>query len=1559
MRKIIKPILCFALALTFVFSAVSGSFPAEYSVSASNVYCNVRFSKPAICCDVGDFVDLTKCGVQFSATSQMTLSGISWTYNGAAVSSFTPSAAGTYVLTAKQGSNTKNVYVVAKNATDTEYVLYYNDFDAVPSNFREIEKTGGAYTTTWDGVYVIDASSSANSSARILFPEFLDNFGDVKIQSTLRQTSGDDSSKRASILYRVQNKDYPYMQACMYSEIGRANGLEITEKTPDGGLNIISRGAVGNVNTYYYYDVSVDAQGTDTTIAINGTDMVKCSKTPYTVGAMGFQVNGVRLTIDYVKITIEGNSPATESQRISFAKPAIRAEMGDIIDLKACDVQLSADALYTKGSSITWKQNGNEISTFVPTASGVTTLTATCGGVTKNVYVVTKQENAGEYILYYNDFSTAPNDLRIPEKTGSTNVYYDGAAQTFVVDASGSASNYGTVVLPFFLDDFGDFKMEARIQETNSVNDSSWSSILYRAANSIPACPAMQFTTKYNASLGDGIVFSKINSDNGMEVITASSINWKNAGQYNVIGLSAQGNKSIGYVNGGTAVTLDSTELLAGSIGFRANGTKMTIDYIKVTLGDNSVYEDSTVKCAVSNALPAIGCDVGQLVLLDQCDVQMVYGAPTVKGSDIKWTYNGKVITEFEAPLGVSVLEAEYNDRKMTVWVVAKKTADSEYVLYYNDFSSADAANEIRVIEKTNGGNAYYSNGTYVLNASSSADTYARVLLPSKLSIFGDGEFTASVKLTGAVDESKWASMMYRVQKGNFPYMQGCLRYNAALGSGIEISQKMPSGAWNVLQSGSFSGLAKDNFNLWTIKNNAKSSQYILGGNVLLSQANVPYSNGDWGFQARGLTLNIDFVKLSFKENHTRATLYILPGNYADVRDVETGIKLAPAMVYEVKTKADLNGILDNSPAVAIMPYKVVNGVGQVVLADGTVSMDKAIDKLSATVIPAFRITDNASIDSLVSYLEQKDLRDVYVVSTNPSYVKTACEGWKHIRGVVDYSATSQSRSAEELRTEATANYARVLMLNNDYCTKENVTYIHDMFSCVWIVAGEGKSATVEAVNKGPYGIVTPNRAVTEACYVDYYLNNTLIRRSNVVGHRGVPTMAQENSLTGLKTALSNGATAVENDIQITSDGVLMIMHDTSIDRTTNGTGYIYNMTSAEISKYVIDYKSAYPTEAIPSLEDFFKYCKGDKSRRLVVEVKTANTAYATAFKNLIDKYDLAEQVVIISFGSTQLSSIRELMPGIPVSNLASEIALNEADPITSASNIISRIQGFRSVYSPEYYGLGYNTITECIYRGVSLWPWTVDSRSVFDDLWISSVGGITTNCCYYASNYVANLEVNSAGKVIATNYKGEKTDVTNAVEMVVVEDTLGISFANGVVNVPQKPTGGKATYFFRYKSQTGSGHQYYTVTELQTAEVKGSVTESFILKNNATISLEDGFVTKVTPSHTASQIKSQFAYSVAIVDANGNAIADNDAVPTGSLVYLVSDPSQKAYVVVKGDVNGDAAIDATDYLKIKAYFLMSSDLSGAYYAAADYNDDGSIAATDYIQLKANFLGWS
>ena len=156
-----------------------GALPAAAAQQAGKAV--VPFRSPAILADVGEAIDLTKYSVEFSEDTPST-DALTWTKDGAAITTLTPSAAGVTPLVVKDSKGTtKNVYVVAKAAADSEYVLYRNDFDTAEDAAELTVVEGGITTTINNGRAEIVPKRYASVENYIRLPEWLGEFGDYKM----------------------------------------------------------------------------------------------------------------------------------------------------------------------------------------------------------------------------------------------------------------------------------------------------------------------------------------------------------------------------------------------------------------------------------------------------------------------------------------------------------------------------------------------------------------------------------------------------------------------------------------------------------------------------------------------------------------------------------------------------------------------------------------------------------------------------------------------------------------------------------------------------------------------------------------------------------------------------------------------------------------------------------------------------------------------------------------------------------------------------------------------------------------------------------------------------------------------------------------------------------------------------------------------------------------------------------------------------------------------------------------------------------------------------------
>ncbi|MEY8000758.1 glycerophosphodiester phosphodiesterase [Clostridium sp. Mt-5] len=141
------------------------------------------------------------------------------------------------------------------------------------------------------------------------------------------------------------------------------------------------------------------------------------------------------------------------------------------------------------------------------------------------------------------------------------------------------------------------------------------------------------------------------------------------------------------------------------------------------------------------------------------------------------------------------------------------------------------------------------------------------------------------------------------------------------------------------------------------------------------------------------------------------------------------------------------------------------------------------------------------------------------------------------------------------------------------------------------------------------------------------------------IAHRGFSGLYPENTMLSFKKAAEAGADGIETDLHVTKDGVIVICHDETIDRTTNGSGFIRNHTYEEIRKF-----NAGEGEKIPSLDELLSYVK-DKDLLLNLELKNDIIHYNNLEKNTIDKiyqYKLEKNVIISSFNHKSMQKVKQ-----------------------------------------------------------------------------------------------------------------------------------------------------------------------------------------------------------------------------------------------------------------------------------------------------------------------------
>lgn len=160
-----------------------------------------------------------------------------------------------------------------------------------------------------------------------------------------------------------------------------------------------------------------------------------------------------------------------------------------------------------------------------------------------------------------------------------------------------------------------------------------------------------------------------------------------------------------------------------------------------------------------------------------------------------------------------------------------------------------------------------------------------------------------------------------------------------------------------------------------------------------------------------------------------------------------------------------------------------------------------------------------------------------------------------------------------------------------------------------------------------------------------------------IFAHRGASAHAPENTLTAFETALRQGAHGIELDAKLSADGHIVVIHDATVNRTTDGTGRVAKMELAALRELDAGsfFSSGHRGERIPTLAEVFELVVGT---RAVVNVELTN--YSTPKDGLVEGvcamvrlFGLEKRVLLSSFLPHNLEMARRLLPQVPRALLA------------------------------------------------------------------------------------------------------------------------------------------------------------------------------------------------------------------------------------------------------------------------------------------------------------------
>lgn len=869
----------------------------------------------------------------------------------------------------------------------------------------------------------------------------------------------------------------------------------------------------------------------------------------------------------------------------------------------------------------------------------------------------------------------------------------------------------------------------------------------------------------------------------------------------------------------------------------------MMLSALFASYGTVNAADEKTV---ITYTNPVITADVGVTVDFDS---YLVRFDGESEAETAKWysTADGTELSGVQAT--EKVVEryiAKSGDKEMTVYFVSKEKDETEYVLFEDDFSQYTDISELKAKGYvTNANDEYYTFADGALVMGSTGQDYIRLILPEWLGDFGDYSITTEVKMIETTDNSRWFGLVYRIQNENknyYPYYHMCIRDNTTTSNGIEFAERTSNNAWNVASTanGSVTSM-KTAYQTVNIKAFEKNIQYNMNGTeeIFISDAVIGVKTVEYEKGMVGLTMNygrvsVKNIKITVQQSvpeRPKKTLNLINNSHE-----ENNLINPIANVETVDSAKALDVIsAENAPGIVLIKVSEIEDLKPVVA-----------QCVEAQVLPTFLLETQDDVKKVNSAMNNSALKDANAISADAALLKNIRTNKPVVRTglIIDIpEGEFNSDVADVLRREIRSAPATFCVLKSDDASYAVVDELQELAVAVWVeVEAEADSDTftieaLRAVTSGANGIITKSASkLTEV--INANLEEKAMTRTPVmIGHRGNPSQAPENSLSSFITAYENGADVFEVDVEITKDGEIIIMHDGTLNRTTNytGTATVNQMTLEEIKQYNLKaLNGSISDEKVPTLREVFEEFK-DKDCKIFVEFKGSNGGNILATCDLIKEYGMEDKVDVISFNANFLTQTQSNIPGMstgylhgPTGNAATaEDALEALYPsLLAAQNYKSSINPSSGVATVYY-------MQAATDRGITVWPWTYVATSN-NGAFLSGCDGVTTDDMQWVTDMAKYLSVsdisvilgdNASANVKAVTYGGEESVISG--EDLIVKVLSGsdcITVENGVINGVKQ---GNATVMFGYKTKTTAKSEYVLYTQPVTVTVGVAVDET------------------------------------------------------------------------------------------------------------------------------------
>jgi glycerophosphoryl diester phosphodiesterase len=250
------------------------------------------------------------------------------------------------------------------------------------------------------------------------------------------------------------------------------------------------------------------------------------------------------------------------------------------------------------------------------------------------------------------------------------------------------------------------------------------------------------------------------------------------------------------------------------------------------------------------------------------------------------------------------------------------------------------------------------------------------------------------------------------------------------------------------------------------------------------------------------------------------------------------------------------------------------------------------------------------------------------------------------------------------------------------------------------------------------------------------------LSRPLLIAHRGASSAAPENTMAAFNLAIEQGAEALELDAKLSADGEVVVIHDQSVDRTTNGSGRVDQLSLQKIKTF--DAGSWFPEtgrfagERIPTLDEVL----GAFGRSIIINIELTN--YATIFDqlpikvvNLIRRHNLNDRVFFSSFNPIALARAHAALPKIPCGMLALA-----GKPGRIARDWLRRLPGISAIH-PEKGDMTPELVSQAHHARQFVFAYTVNQAIEMRRLFKLNADGLFTDDIPLAQHVLQEMGLN------------------------------------------------------------------------------------------------------------------------------------------------------------------------------------------------------------------------